>query len=185
MASEDTRDRLVEHATSLFHREGFHTVGVDRVAADLGISKKTLYKQFRSKGELLTEVLDRCHDMAVQDFPDETDDATPRERLLGIFEAQRVHGEAPGFSGCFFVNIGTEFRDPSHPAVRQARSHKDRLHSYVRRQAERAGASESEVLAEQLVVLHTGAADYTLLTGRYPDTVRAAVEALLTAHGID
>ncbi|MFD7948005.1 TetR/AcrR family transcriptional regulator [Streptomyces sp. NPDC059744] len=141
MASENTRDRLVEHATGLFHCEGFRAVGVDRVAADLGISKKTLYKQIRSKGELLTEVLDRCHDMAVRDFPDETDDAAPRERLRGIFEAQRVHGEAPGFSGCFFVNIGTEFRDPSHPAVRQARSHKNQLHGYVRRQAERAGAS--------------------------------------------
>ncbi|MET8128135.1 hypothetical protein [Streptomyces sp. NPDC005231] len=55
----------------------------------------------------------------------------------------------------------------------------------MRRQAERAGASEPEVLAEQLVVLHTGAADYTLLTGNYPDSVRAVVEALLTAHGID
>ncbi|MFJ7076897.1 hypothetical protein [Streptomyces sp. NPDC098781] len=35
MAGESTRDRLVEHATRLFHREGFHAVGVDRIAADL------------------------------------------------------------------------------------------------------------------------------------------------------
>ncbi|SES37279.1 transcriptional regulator, TetR family [Lentzea xinjiangensis] len=184
MPAEDTRSRLVAHATNLFHREGFHAVGVDRLAADLGISKKTLYKQFRSKDELLTEVLDRCGDMAVQDFPDESDDASPRERLLGVFDAQRAYCEAPEFSGCFFVNIATEFRDPSHPAVRQACFHKSQLHGYVRRQADIAGAHDSESLAEQLVVLHTGAADYALLTGRYPATIRQAVEALLDVHGI-
>ncbi|MEE1939712.1 TetR/AcrR family transcriptional regulator [Streptomyces sp. TRM 70361] len=184
MPTEDTRTRLVAHATSLFHREGFHAVGVDRLAAELGISKKTLYKQFRSKDALLAEVLDRCDDMAVRDFPDESDDASPQERLLGVFDAQRAYCEAPEFSGCFFVNIATEFRDPSHPAVRQACFHKSQLHAYVRRQAEIAGALDPEAVAEQLVVLHTGAADYALLTGRYPAAVRGAVEALLDAWGV-
>ncbi|MEU1529776.1 hypothetical protein [Streptomyces fagopyri] len=51
-------------------------------------------------------------------------------------------------------------------------------------QLNRAGVPDPEVLAEQLVVLHTGPADYTLLTVGYPDSVRKAVEALLTTHGI-
>ncbi|WP_392839315.1 winged helix-turn-helix transcriptional regulator [Streptomyces sp. LN500] len=125
-----------------------------------------------------------CNEMAVQAFPDETDDATPRERLLRVFEAQRDSCEAPESSGGFFANIATEFRDPSHPEVRQACFHKDQLHDYVYRQAERAGVREPEALAEQLVMLYTGAADYALLAGRYPDSVRKAVDVLLATHGI-
>ena len=184
MPPEETRDRVIDVATTLFHREGFHAIGVDRLSAELGMSKKTLYKHFGSKDELLVQVLDRCDDMAVRDFPDEQDAATVRERLLGVFEAQRAYCSRPEFSGCFFVNIATEFRDPTHPAVRKASFHKSQLGAYVRRQAALAGVADPAVLAEQLVVLHTGAADYALLTGEYPPSTILTVEVLLTAHGV-
>ncbi len=127
-------------------------------------------------------------DRAVRDLLDETDDATPRERLLRVFEAQRVSCEAPESSGGFFVtlvNIADDSRGPSHPGTRQARFHTDQLYDYVYRQAERAGAREPEALAEQLVMLHTGAADHILRTRRYPDSVDKAVDVLLTTHDID
>ncbi|MEV6536864.1 helix-turn-helix domain-containing protein [Streptomyces sp. NPDC051639] len=117
-------------------------------------------------------------DMAVRDFPDEADDATPRERLLGVFEAQRASCEAAASAGGYLVNIAGESRDPSHPGTR------DQLYDYVYRQAERAGAREPETLAEQLVMLHTGAADHILRTRRYPDSVDKAVDVLLTTHSI-
>lgn len=184
MPPEETRERVIDTATRLFHREGFHAVGVDRLTGELGMSKKTLYRHFGSKDELLIEVLDRCDEMAVRDFPDENDAASPRERILGVFEAQRAYCSQPDFSGCFFVNIATEFRDPAHPAVRKAGFHKSQLGTYIRRQASLAGATDPEVLAEQLTVLHTGAADYALLTGEYPPSTVLTVETLLTAHGI-
>ncbi|MET7636180.1 hypothetical protein [Streptomyces sp. NPDC005078] len=83
------------------------------------------------------------------------------------------------------MNIANEFRDPSHPEACQARFPVDQLHGYVHRQAERAGAREPEALAEQLVMLYTGAADYVLRGRRYPDSVDKAVDVLLATHGID
>lgn len=185
MSIERTRQRTLDRAQDLFHREGFHTVGVDRLASEIGISKKTLYKHFGSKENLLAEVVDQCDSMAVADLPDEHDDASPYERVLGIFAAQELYCRQPEFSGCFFVNIATELRDPDNPVVRRAGFHKSQITQYVIRQATLAGATDPDGLAEQLTVIHNGAADYAMLYGRYPATTHSAVAALLTAHGMN
>lgn len=180
----DVRERVLEHATELFHRGGFHATGVDRLASAAGISKKTLYQTFASKDDVLLAALEQARKMAVADLPDEHDEQTPRQRILAIFEAQRVYAGRPEFTGCFFVNVATEIRDPDHAAVRMAHLQKSELTKYVRRQAELGGAHDSEAFAEQITVLHIGAADYALLTGHYPRTISAAVEALLNAAGM-
>ncbi|RWZ68138.1 TetR/AcrR family transcriptional regulator [Labedella populi] len=184
MTAAETRDRVLEHATELFHREGYRAVGVDRLASAAGISKKTLYQLFRSKDDVLVAALEASREMAVADLPDEHDDRSVRQRLVAVFEAQLVYASRPEFSGCFFVNVATELRDPAHAAVGMAHLQKSELTKYVQRQAEMAGVEDSAFLAEQLTVLHTGAADYALLTGSYPLSVFAAVEALIDAAGI-
>lgn len=184
MPRADVRELVLERATELFHREGFHAVGVDRLAAAAGISKKTLYQAFPSKDAVLLATLERGREMAVADLPDEHDDRTPRERIVQVFEAQRVYAGRPEFSGCFFVNVATELRDPAHAAVQLACLQKNELTKYVRRQARLGGARDVDELAEQLTVLHTGAADYALLTGAYPASITRAVETLLDAAGL-
>ncbi len=53
---EDIRKRIMEEAKALFFRFGFTKVTMDEAADSLGMSKKTLYKFFPSKGELLQEI---------------------------------------------------------------------------------------------------------------------------------
>lgn len=118
------------------------------------------------------------------DLPDEHDDRSERERLVGVFEAQRLYAAQPAFAGCFFVNVATELRDPGNEAVQMACLMKSKLGEYVKRQAAAAGVADPAVLAEQLSILHTGAADYALLTGSYPESVITAVQVLLDAHGV-
>lgn len=47
------QDRVLEHARNEFLAKGFSKVTLDEIAAQLGISKKTLYKIYPSKEELL------------------------------------------------------------------------------------------------------------------------------------
>ncbi|MBL7999626.1 MAG: TetR/AcrR family transcriptional regulator [Candidatus Kapabacteria bacterium] len=54
-----TRDRILATAEQHFTTELYSTVSTDALAQELGISKKTLYKHFRSKEEILREVLQR------------------------------------------------------------------------------------------------------------------------------
>jgi AcrR family transcriptional regulator len=43
----------------LFYRDGYHATGIDRILADAGVAKMTLYKHFRSKEELILAVLEK------------------------------------------------------------------------------------------------------------------------------
>ncbi|MCX6133809.1 MAG: TetR/AcrR family transcriptional regulator [Ignavibacteriales bacterium] len=49
----EVRERVLEHARDAFLSRGFSKVTLDEIASDLGISKKTLYKFYPSKEELL------------------------------------------------------------------------------------------------------------------------------------
>lgn len=54
----ETRERILDHARERFLHHGFSKVTVDELSADLGMSKKTFYKFFPSKEELLRTIID-------------------------------------------------------------------------------------------------------------------------------
>jgi len=58
-ATPSARERLVEVASRLFYAEGIRAVGVDRVIAEAGVAKATLYAHFASKDELVAAYLAR------------------------------------------------------------------------------------------------------------------------------
>jgi len=49
----DKREHLIRVAFDLFYREGVHAVGINRVLAESGVAKKTLYHHFASKDDLV------------------------------------------------------------------------------------------------------------------------------------
>ncbi|GGK87180.1 TetR/AcrR family transcriptional regulator [Rufibacter glacialis] len=51
----ETRDRILHQARALFFQKGIKAVSMDDVAAHLGVSKKTLYKWFANKDEVVLE----------------------------------------------------------------------------------------------------------------------------------
>ncbi|MCL4538734.1 MAG: TetR/AcrR family transcriptional regulator [Bacteroidetes bacterium] len=56
-STENTRQAILDLAYAKFAEHGFKKVSIDEVAAELGISKKTVYKFFPSKEEILGEVV--------------------------------------------------------------------------------------------------------------------------------
>ena len=57
MADREERERIMAKAQDRFRQYGFAKVTLDELASDLGMSKKTIYKHFESKEELLKEVI--------------------------------------------------------------------------------------------------------------------------------
>ncbi|GLU33470.1 TetR/AcrR family transcriptional regulator [Trinickia caryophylli] len=53
----EKKKALIETATRLFSRFGFHAVGIDRIIAESRVAKMTMYKHFPSKVRLVVEVL--------------------------------------------------------------------------------------------------------------------------------
>jgi AcrR family transcriptional regulator len=51
------KDRIIEKAGDLFQQYGIKNVSMDEIASSLGISKRTIYENFKDKEEILLSVL--------------------------------------------------------------------------------------------------------------------------------
>jgi AcrR family transcriptional regulator len=56
-ATQSLRSRIVEQARLLFQEHGYSKVSTTEIAQALGISKKTLYKEFETKEDILKAVI--------------------------------------------------------------------------------------------------------------------------------
>jgi AcrR family transcriptional regulator len=59
MPQDDQKRRVILAARDRMFREGFSRVSIDQLVSDLGMSKKTFYKIFRSKDDMLSQIVDR------------------------------------------------------------------------------------------------------------------------------
>ena len=63
----EIKDRILHHAAALFMRNGIKSVSMDDIAADLAMSKKTLYKWFANKDEMVHAVMAQHLDRTQRD----------------------------------------------------------------------------------------------------------------------
>lgn len=151
-------DRVLGAASELFYREGIRAVGVEAVAAEAGVTKKTLYDNFGSKDELVAAYLrgrdERWRDWLVEGVERRGDSA--KERLLSTFDVLGEWIEDGNTRGCGFVNAMVELPEEGHPARAVVMEQKRWLRDYLAELATEAGAGEPEALADHLLILHEG-----------------------------
>jgi len=166
--SQTTRDRIIKAAHDLFYRVGFHTVGLDAILTEVGVTKTTFYNHFESKEDLVHETL-RWHDRWWQDTFREVlkkhGGDSPRGQLLAIFDALDEFLACDEFNGCYFVNVAVQFPTPHDPAHQAAATHKRATESIMRELAGYAGARDAEALAKELSLLMEGAYVTRQVTG--------------------
>jgi len=169
------RDHLVETALRLFGRDGYHATGIDRILAEAGCAKMTLYNHFKSKDELILATLRRRDEQFRNWFMRavERQDGTPRGRLLVVFDVLQEWFEAPDFNGCMFINASAEFGEPGDPIHAAAAEHKRLILGYLRELTAAAEAADPGQLAEGLMLLLEGAIVMRHVAGQ-PDAARQA-----------
>src|SRR5260221_3084489 len=87
------KERILETADKLFYLRGIRAVGVDTIAAEIGISKRTLYNHFPSKDELIAAYLaGRFNQVPASAKP-------PVEQILGTFDSLERRFARQGVSG--------------------------------------------------------------------------------------
>jgi len=59
---EDIRFRILKVAEAAFLKNGYKNLRIDEIASELGISKRTFYQIFKSKHELVYEIIDTALD---------------------------------------------------------------------------------------------------------------------------
>jgi AcrR family transcriptional regulator len=155
-------------------------VGVDTIAAEIGISKRTLYNYFPSKDALIVAYLSRRF------TPLEFSDQPPADQILGAFDRLERSFVSKGFRGCPFVNAVAELGEPEHEANKIAVAFKEQRRVWFRDLLIRSGVAEPEILATQLALLLDGAIATMLVRGDpgMAHAAKAAVCVLLAAAGV-
>ena len=164
------KERILETADRLFYLEGIRAIGVDTIAAEIGISKRTLYNHFPSKDALISAYLERRF------VQRPSSDKSPVEQILGVFDSLERRFASKDFRGCPFVNAVAEM-GPSDKSVKKiATDFKESRRLWFRDLLVQLRVADAEGLATQLVLLVDGSIAQDLVRDD-PKMARAAKEA--------
>jgi AcrR family transcriptional regulator len=148
------RQRILDAAAELFYRDGINATGVERLAAESSVSKRTLYQHFPSKTAVVEEYLRSIEDRVAN--PVDNAEQTPRQRLLAVFEGPPVRGGP--LRGCPFHNAAVEAAG-AMPGVQEiVRASKRSFIDGLIELAKQSGAADPQLLGNELGVLYEGAA---------------------------
>ena len=110
------------------------------------MAKASLYNAFGSKDELVRAYLEKRHEdtsTRISRYLERY--ADPRDRLLGVFEAQGELFAEPRFRGCAFVSASAE--SPGEAVSRAADDYRGWVRGLLTGLAREAGAPDPEELA--------------------------------------
>ncbi|MET9291070.1 helix-turn-helix domain-containing protein [Streptomyces sp. NPDC003077] len=177
------RERLLNVAAELFYAKGIHTVGVEQLVKEAGVTRATFYRHFSSKEGLVIAYL-RERDARVKRAVEAIVHAhRGREALLEIIAMVAGSVERPEFRGCGFLNAAAEYPDPRHPVRVCVAEHRSWFRGVLREVVSQTGHPDPERVARALMVLRDGA-----MSGGYLDdqhdvarTLREAAESILDA----
>ena len=170
-------ERILAAADKLFYEQGIRAVGVDTIAAQAGVSKRTLYNYYPTKDDLIAAYLTARFKHV------EPSDAPAREQILAYFDRLEKMMAGGGFRGCPYVNAVTELSDRKHAATGIAVRFKEERIRWYRTLLERMGVADAAGVAMQLQILVEGAIASALVRDdpAYARSARAAAEVLLDA----
>ncbi|MGW6903264.1 TetR/AcrR family transcriptional regulator [Streptomyces sp. NPDC054940] len=151
--------RALEAAARLFYERGIHAVGVDLIAAEAGVTKKTLYDRFGSKEQIVVEYLADRDERWRAFLAQRLDAARPTSaaRLKAVFDASRAWSAQHSSKGCSMVNAHAEISDPSHPAYPIITGQKEWMLALFTDLARDVTPDGANGLGRTLMLLHEGA----------------------------
>lgn len=153
------REQLIHTALALFSRHGFHATGIDLIAKESGVTKRTLYAHFGSKNELVVATLRQLDNELRSYFSKHMNNASPdpKQRLLSVFDAAGYWFSEDNFFGCTFINAIGEYAE-SNENIRQVCEEYKRLgRELIKELCEQAGAPQPQKLADELSLILEGA----------------------------
>jgi len=158
MANE-MRERILAAASELFDTRGINSTGVDTIVAEAGIAKMTLYKYFRTKEDLVLEVLTRRSGEFSAWLATRLDKSasSPPEKLQMLFDCIEEWLADPHCSGLPFIKASAEFPQPDNAVNQRSAELLQEFRGYITSLAREAGIRTPEALGLQLAMLIEGA----------------------------
>ncbi|MDW6004263.1 TetR/AcrR family transcriptional regulator [Vibrio mangrovi] len=155
----DKRQLLLDESLRLFYEKGIHAVGINEILKETGVAKKTLYRYFPSKDDLVLETLKYRDQRFLIWLEQALRGSVSNEELVSrLFRAltewfdDRVP-ELSHFRGCFFINTSAEFPDTGGEISRYCKAHKESVRQLIGRLL----PVPDENLLDMLCILKEGA----------------------------
>ena len=173
-------ERIIQAADRLFYQKGIRAVGVDTIAAEAGISKRSLYDTFPSKDILVAAYLrQRIRPLPPSGQP-------PADQILALFDQLHARFAQDDFRGCPFVNAVTELAEDCETARSIAAGYKEERRQRIVSLLGQAKAPDPDTLASHIALLIEGAIA-AMLVRRDPAVAmqaRDAATVLMRAAGV-
>lgn len=154
-----SRERILGAAYELFSRHGTQAVGVNAVVEHAGVAKRTLYRHFKSKDDLVVEFLRLREERWTRSWLQgevERRATTPDERLLAIFDVFHDWFQREDLEGCSFINVLLEVDDRTSPVRRATVEHLAAIREFLATLARDAGIGDAEAFARRWHILMKG-----------------------------
>ena len=177
-ATSEARQRILETADRLFYQDGIRAVGIDRIIAEAGVAKMTLYAHFASKDDLIVAVLKYREECMLEFFRlgMERHGKQSKDKLRAFFATLKDLFASPGFRGCAFQNAAAELADPTHAGTQFVRGHKLRFTELLRGFVEESTGTSAAKLVPMIALLVEGAIVTAVIHGS-PDAADVACDA--------
>jgi AcrR family transcriptional regulator len=166
----DMNARILETADRLFYMQGIRAVGVDTIAAETGISKRTLYNHFPSKDALIAAYLARRFNHPA------SSEKPAAEQILSTFDMLERRFASKDFRGCPFVNAVAELGAEDQAVKKIAIAFKESRRLWFRDLLMQLEVANPDDLATQLTLLVDGSIAQDLVRDD-PSMARAAKQA--------
>lgn len=156
--SDPPRARLLGALDRLSQSHSVIDIGINTLLAEAGVAKASLYTHFGSKDELivawLAERQERWFGWFHAHLGGHAPSGEPAQEIDAAFGFLEAWLSRSDFSGCPFISVQLQMKDPEHPAVRKARAYAERLHEFFRSRLAALGLGAP--LATTLLELYLG-----------------------------
>ncbi|MET1018828.1 MAG: TetR/AcrR family transcriptional regulator [Microterricola sp.] len=175
--ASEARERLLRAASELFYREGIHSVGVDRILAEAGVTRATFYRHFPSKEDLVEAYLGVEDEQIRAAFTAAEASGAEPKQLVGLVIAGLADDVARHHTrGCPFINAAAEYPDADSPVRQAVGEHRAWFRAELETVLTAAGVTDAAGAAAQLVLLRDAA-----MVGGYLDGWERVRPAFLAA----
>lgn len=152
---------MLDAASRLFYERGIHAVGVDTIAEEAGVTKKTLYDRFGSKEALVVAYLQHRDARWREHLEAHLAEApsTGVERVLAVFDAALSWSDENSPKGCSAINARAEVGEGNddHPVFPEVARQKAWLLALFAELCAEAGVQDPARMAEAMMLLYEGA----------------------------
>lgn len=163
---EETKARIVKAASGLFYAHGIRATGVDAIAEKAGVTKRTLYRHFASKDQLVAAYLETRNEPLLAALVQSVlaTEGDLEAQIAGLFMTIGEQAGNPSWHGCPFARAVSELRqDDSGIVAKIAANHKCAFEDWLENYFACREVAEPRLLARQLMILVDGAITQLLI----------------------